>query len=171
MFYYKENIEQKDKLRRLFKKVKVLYGEIPPQIEFLGNVDAGYLEDFLKMVLRVSNHPNITPDLFTFLRLHIAFKENYIYCKAFNTEMLLAKYSQEIIDNAVDNIESIPLNKAHKELGIMALKAIYNSLLVTRKDFDNLFTLGWSQKDIFDAIEHAGTLLRNGRILNAYMEK
>ena len=169
MFYYKKNDEQKENLERLFRKAKVLYGDIPPQIEFLGNIDADYLEDFLKNVAKIARHPNIDHNLFTFLRVHIAFKENYIYCKAFNTKMLLVNYSQDTIDKAVDNIESIPLDNRHIELAKMALKVIYSSLTVTSKDFDNLFTLGWSQKDIFDAIEHAGTLFRNGRILNAYM--
>jgi len=171
MFYYKENTEQKEKLDRLFRKVKVLYGDVPPQMKFLGNIDANYLEDFLKMVVKITRHPNINHDLFTFLRLYIAYKENYIYCKEFNRKMLLVNYSQELIDNAIDNIESIPLDNRHIELAKLALKVIYNSLTVTSKDFDKLFTLGWSQKDIFDCIEHAGTLFRNGRILNAYMIK
>ena len=171
MFYYKENIEQKEKIEKLFRMVKALYGDIPPQMEFLGNIDANYLEDFLKMVAKITRHPNINSDLFTFLRLHVAFKENYIYCKAFNTKMLLVNYTQDVLDNAVEDIESIPLDSKHKELAKLAIKAVYSSLSVTSKDFDNLFTLGWSQKDIFDCIEHAGTILRNGRILNAYMEK
>jgi len=169
MFYYKKNDEQKVKLDKLFKKVKVLYGNIPPQIEFLGNIDADYLENFLKNVAKIARHPNINYDLFTFLRVHIAFKENFIYCKEFNSKMLLENYSQDIIDSAIENIELIPLDSRHIALAKLALKVIYNSLSVTKKDFDTLYTLDWSQKDVFDAIEHAGTLFRNGRILNAYM--
>ena len=171
MFYYKENTEEKKKLKSLFRKVKVIYGEVPPQMEFLGNIDANYLEDFLKMVTKIARHPNINHNLFTFLRLNIAYKENYIYCKEFNTKMLLVNYTQETIDNGIDNIESIPLDNKHIELAKLVLKVIYNPLTVTSKDFDRLFTLGWNQKDIFDCIEHAGTLFRNGRILNAYMIK
>ncbi len=171
MFYYKENLVQKEKLKRLLRKVKVIYREVPPQMELLGNIDAGYLEDFLKMVLKVTRHPNINQDLFSFLRLHIAFKENYIYCKAFNMKMLLTKYPQELLDSAIENIETIPLNSNHIALAKLALKVIYNSLEVTKEDFDNLYNSGWSQKDVFDVIEHAGTLFRNGRILNAYLVK
>jgi len=140
-------------------------------LKFLGNIDVAYLEDFLKSVVRISKHPNIDRDFFAFLRINIAFKENYIYCKEFNYKMLLTKYPQEAIDKTVDNIENIPLDNRHKQLGKMALKVIYNSLSVTSKDFEGLYKLGWSQKDVFDAIEHAGTLFRNGRILNAYMDK
>jgi len=33
MFYVKENVEQKEKLQKLFKRVELLYGSIPPQIK------------------------------------------------------------------------------------------------------------------------------------------
>jgi len=171
MFYFKENITEKERLERLFRKIKAIYGEIAPQMEFLGNIDAQYLEDFINMVMRVTKHPNINQDLFSFLRLYIAFKENYIYCKAFNTKMLLKKYPQEFLDNAIKDIETIPLDNKHIKLAKLVLKVIYNSLKVTKEDFDKLYNLGWSQKDVFDAIEHAGTLFRNGRILNAYLIK
>jgi hypothetical protein len=40
-----------------------------------------------------------------------------------------------------------------------------------QSDFDALYEMGWTQRDVFDAIEHAATLLRNGRILTAYSSK
>jgi hypothetical protein len=42
---------------------------------------------------------------------------------------------------------------------------------VTRVDLDRLYAMAWSQKDLFDAISHAGDLLKNGRILTAYTDK
>ncbi len=41
----------------------------------------------------------------------------------------------------------------------------------SREDFEKLYGLGWSQKEVFDVVEHAGTLLKNGRILSAYSEQ
>jgi hypothetical protein len=40
-----------------------------------------------------------------------------------------------------------------------------------KKDFELLYGMGWSQKDVFDAIDRAGTIFRNGRILTAYSTK
>jgi len=172
MFMVKENIAQKKSLEKIYKRVKVLYGTVPPQMKFLGNIDASYLENFLKMVIAITKHPNINKDLFTFIRLHIAFKEGYEYCKAFNSKMLLnGGYEQNILDEVIENIANIPLDNKHQKLAQCAVKVIYDSNSCRQSDFDSLESLGWSQKDIFDAIEHAGTIFRNGRILTAYSAK
>ena len=172
MFMVQKNKAQQERLEKIYKKMKVVYGVVPPQMEFLGSIEAEYLEEFLTMVLRITKHPHINPDLFAFIRLHIAFKESYAYCKMYNTKMLLTKeYTQTQLDDAVEHIETVPFDDRHKQLAIHAIKAIYESGACMQKDFDALYEMGWTQKDVFDAIEHAATLLRNGRILTAYSTK
>ena len=172
MFMYQKNREQKERLETLFKRVNAVYGTLPPQMEFLGNIDAEYLEDFLKMLLRMVKHPNIHADIFAFIRLHIAFKEEYAYCKAYNTKFLLAKeYTQEQLNAVVKEVTALPLDAKHQALANHAVRAIYESKKVVRGDFEKLYEMGWSQKDVFDAIEHGATLLKNGRILTTYSEK
>jgi hypothetical protein len=172
MFIVKKNEAQKEQLNKIFKKVKVLYGTIPPQIEFLGNIDVKYLEEFLESVMRVIKHPNIEPDYFAFIRLHVAYKEEYEYCKIYNSKfLLLRKYTQKQLDSAILDIGNIPFDEAHKTLALHSLKAIYESKNVQRVDFENLYAIGWSQKDIFDSIEHTGSIFKNGRILTAYLKK
>ena len=167
-----KNEAQKERLEKILKKVKLVYGAVPPQIEFLGSIEADYLEEFLTSVLRIVKHPHINPDLFGFIRLHVAFKEEYPYCKMYNTKYLLAKgYTQEQLDKAIANIEAVPFDARHQVLASKAIKAIYESKSFTQEDFDSLYSLGWTQKDVFDAIEHAGTIFRNGRILTAYAIK
>jgi hypothetical protein len=168
----KKNEEQQDRLKKMFRKVKAIYGNIPPQMEFLGNIDVDYLEEFLVSILRIAKHPNIESNLFGFIRLHVAFRENYPYCKMFNTKLLLShKYTQEILDEVIKDIENVPFDTKHKLLAKFAIKAIYDSKNCFEDDFDKLYSLGWSQKDVFDLVEHAGTILRNGRILTAYSLK
>ena len=172
MFMVQENKAQKERLDKIFKKVKMLYGTIPPQMKFLGNIDADYLEEFLTSALRIVKHQNIEPDLFGFIRLHIAFKEDYPYCKIFNSKLLLTKgYMQEQLDEVILNIENIPFDKRSQSLAVHAIKAIYQSKGMIQSDFDTLYAMGWTQKDVFDVIEHAGTIFRNGRILTSYAIK
>lgn len=172
MFMLQKNEAQKERLEKIFRKVKVVYGTVPPQMEFLGNIDADYLEVFLNTAIQITRHPHIEPDLFGFIRLHIAFKEDYPYCKMFNTKMLLAKgYTQKQLDDVIANIPSVPFDEKHQTLADKAIKAIYESKSFTKDDFDLLYSLGWTQKDVFDAIDHAGTIFRNGRILTAYSVK
>ncbi len=171
MFIYQPNQAQADQLKRLLRKVKVIYGNIPPQMEFLGNIDVVYLEEFLTNVLRIAKHPNIDPSLFGFLRLHVAFREGYAYCKQFNTQFLLAKgFDQSQLDVAIEDIAAVPFDARHQALAAFAMRAIYEGGAIGSEDFEALKASGWSQKDIFDVIAHTGDILKNGRILTAYSE-
>ena len=172
MFMVQKNESQQERLEKILKKVKVVYGVVPPQMEFLGNIEADYLEEFLNVAVRIAKHPNIDFNLFGFIRLHVAFKEDYPYCKMFNSKMLLAKgYTQEQLDEVIEDISTVPFDDKHQTLALYAIKAIYESKSFSQEDFDNLYTMGWTQKDVFDAIEHAGTIFRNGRILTSYASK
>jgi len=167
-----KNQDQQEQLEKIFKKVKTIYGEVVPQMELLGNIEAEYLENFLKEAMRSLRHPQIDPDLFAFIRLHIAFREDYPYCKAFNTKLLLSrKYSQNQLDKAVEDIFSVPFDENHQALATFAIKSMYQSHLCIASDFESLYAMGWSQKDVFDAISHAGMILKNGRILMTYSQK
>ncbi len=169
MFYYLPNHHQKDRLEKLFRKAKAIYGTVPPQVIFLGNIDCDYLEQFLENAKRIMRHPTIARELFAFIRLHIAFLEDYRFCKQFNTQLLLAHgYTQAQLDAVIDDITAVAFKEAEKELAAFSIKAIYRSKEVKKEDFEKLYELGWSQKDIFDLLSHAGDILKNGRILNAY---
>ena len=172
MFMYQKNEVQKEKLEKLFKRVEALYGSVVPQMEFLGNIEVAYLEDFLKEAIRLVKHQNIDFDLFAFIRLHIAFKEDYPYCKGFNTKLLLGRgFVQAQLDVAVVNIETVPFDEKHQALASFAIKSMYESRDCVASDFEELYNMGWSQKDVFDAVAHAGMILKNGRILMTYSKK
>ncbi len=172
MFMVQKNEAQKERLEKMHKMISRMFGTVPANMEFIGNIEADYLEDFLKMIGRIQQHKNISPDLFAFLRLHVAFKENYPFCKMFNTKYLLSKsYAQEQLDEVITDVGLVPFDDKHKALAKHALKALYASREVSQEDFDNLYKMGWTQRDVFDVIEHVGTLFRNGRIMLAYAIK
>ena len=90
----------------------------------------------------------------------------------FNTQMLQSKgYTQELQEDVIADVSNIPFDEKHKALSTFAIKAIYESKVCLQSDFDALYEMSWTQRDVFDAIEHAGTLLRNGRLLTAYSIK
>ena len=172
MFMVTPNTAQADRLKKIFRRVKAIYGTIPAQMEFLGNIDAQYLEAFIANVVRIARHPNIEPDLFGFLRLHTAWREDYAFCKQFNSDLLLTRgYTQEQLDAAIADIATVPFDSRHQALAVHAIRSIFEPQTITQESLDTLMAMGWTQKDIFDALSHTGDLLKNGRILTAYTSK
>ena len=172
MFMVTPNTAQADRLHKIFRRVKAIYGTIPAQMEFLGNIEAEYLEAFIANVVRIARHPNIDPDLFGFLRLHTAWREDYAFCKRFNTDLLLTRgYTREQLDAAITDIAAVPFDARHQALAAHAVRSIFNPETITQEALDTLIEMGWTQKDIFDAVSHTGDLLKNGRVLTAYTRK
>jgi len=172
MFIEIINKNQQKELEELELKIKKLFGFIPPSFKLLGNIDESLLKNFLAYILTLVNHKSIHKDYFTFLRLFIAYQEDFIYCIKFNTTLLQSKkYSLEVINNMKNNFDRIPFDNKHKVLAIKSIKAVFDSKNFNQLDFDELYKIGWNNKDIFDSIEHAGFMLRNGRILTAYTNK
>ncbi len=172
MFININNEKQKDELQQVYTKIKSLFGEIPSNFKLLGNIDVNILKEFLTYVYKLMNHKTINPDYFGFLRLFIAYQENFKYCIGFNTMILQKRnYDDKIINNMKKDISKIPFDDKHKLLAIKSIKAIFESINFNQKDFNELYKIGWSDKDIFDSIEHTGFMLRNGRMLVAYSIK
>jgi len=164
--------QNQEELKRINLKIKKIFGFVPENLALLGNIDINLLQNFLSYILTLSNHKSIHKDYFAFLRLFIAYQEDFTFCIKFNTTLLQSKnYSIEVINNTKNSFEDIHFDIKHKILAIKSIKAIFNSKNFLQSDFDELYKLGWNNKDIFDSIEHAGFMLRNGRILGAYLKK
>lgn len=158
-------VETKATLERFGQK----FGNIPPHFALLATVNPKRFELFIQEVLYLADHEHIDPDLFAFLRLYIASREGFSYCLAFNTKMLLAKkYSSEALKSIQENFSNLPLNDRHVLLGEKALKAIYNAEEFSVNDVEELQGEGWTEGDIFDAIDHAAFLFKNARVIKAY---
>lgn len=172
MFIQIDNQEQSAELKEINLKIEKLFGTVPPNFELLGNIDVNILKDFLTYVFKLMNHKTINPDYFGFLRLFIANQEGFDYCIGFNTKLLQTKnYDIEVINSSKSDLAQIPFDDKHKLLAVKSIKAIFDSKNFNKSDFNELYHIGWSDKDIFDSIEHTGFMLRNGKILTAYTIK
>ena len=172
MFMIKENIAQKEEIEKLYKRVEMVYGKVPEQIKLLANIDISYAKDFLKMIISVIKHPTIDADIFAFVRLHLASKHCSLFCIDYNREFLLAKgYASEILDLVITDIENIPSSPEQKALAVFTIKGFDTPTQCRQADFDTLYEMGWSQKDLFDILSHTGTFLSNSQLLNIYMKK
>ena len=167
MFIYQSSFSKETK--QTLDKIKNLFDVLPPHWELLDSIAPKRFEMFMQEINYLLNHPNINPDLFAMLRLHVANKENFSYCKSFNTKLLLSKgYDKTAIKELQENIGTIPLDDRHKLLAQKAVKAMYQPTKFTIEDIKALQNTSWSDSDIYDAIDHAAFLFKFARIIQAY---
>jgi len=172
MFIKINNVEQEDELKVVYSQIKEQFGEVPLNFELIGSIDVNILKDFLSYSSKLSNYKNINNDYFVFLRLFIANQENFKYCITFNSKLLQSRgYKDITINSSKIDLLKLPLDERHKLLAKKSIKAIFDSENFNQIDFNELYKVGWTDKEIFYSIEHVGFMLRNGRILRAYSVK
>ncbi len=159
-----------EKTLPLLEQFKAKFGTLPPHFELLATMNAKRFEMFIEEIIYLATHPNIAANFFAFLRLHVATREGFEYCKNFNTRLLLAKgYSKESIRAAAGDMQQLPLDERHRLLADKALKAVYEADAFGSDDLESLKNAGWSLADAYDAIDHAAFLFKNARIIRAFL--
>ncbi len=154
----------------LIDTVKEQFGMMPPHWELLAKMNPLRFEMFMKEIEYLLNHPHIHPDFFAFLRLYVANKEGFAYCKSLNTKLLLAKgYGKQELKSFMEDITKIPMDEKHQALAKTVFLALYKNEAFDVATIDALKAFGWSDGDIYDAIDHGAFLFKFSRILKAYL--
>ncbi len=167
MFIYKPKGSFRS--QELIKSSVEIFGVMPPHWELFAKLNPTRFEMFLKEIEYLLSHPNINPDFFAMVRLFVANKEGFEYCKKFNTKLLLAKgFSKHDLKSIKEDFQ-IPLDQKHQILADGVKKALYAPKNFTNDNIDLLKKEGWSDSDIFDAIDHGAFLFKFSKILKAYL--
>jgi len=167
MFIFETN--PPEEAQALLKRVKRFLGAIPPHFELFATLNPKRFEMFLNEIFYLSMHKTINPDFFALMRFHISAKEGFAYCYNFNMALLLKKeYRQEQLDTFEKDSQSLPLDARHLILFNTAIKALDTPSNFGKEDIEIAKKEGWSDADIFDAIDHGAFLYKFSKILKAY---
>jgi len=166
-------ILQKEPSREVKVYLKVLQrkmGQLPPHFEFFATVNFERFKMFIEELNYITNHLVINKDFFIFIRYYIAYTNSFSYCIDLNSKLLFANgYSKEQLDSVV-NILELPLDSKFTTLFTKTVKAIEKPDSFCKDDLNKLYTLGFSDSDIWDAIDHASFLFKYYKILSAYKD-
>ena len=166
MFIVEQEPSREAKVR--LRIVKKALGQVPPHFALYATLHPERFKMFLEEIMYLSSHKNINPDFFAFLRYYVASHNGFSYCIRFNETLLLGKdYTAKQLEAIVAS-KNIPLDKKHQTLFNEAINALDNPKEFTAETLDSLKAIGWSDADIFDAIDHAAFLFKFSKILKAY---
>jgi hypothetical protein len=158
-------------MKIMLRGIRMKLGEVPPHWELYASLNPKRFTMFMEEINYLTGHETIDPDLFTFLRYFIAFKNGLGYCEKFNHAYLLTKgYTPEQLDAFVESKENLPLDDKHKALFKTAVEAMEDPASLTSDSMEKMYVLGWGDGDIFDAIDHAAFLFKFHKILEVYLK-
>jgi len=164
--------EPNRQMQIVLRGVRAKLGHVPPHWELFASINPTRFKMFLEEINYLSAHPNIKKAFFAFLRYAIATNNGFDYCIRFNRQYLLKLgYTLEDLRSVEGTHKILPLDEKHRTLFDAALTAIYEPENFTAQSIASLHRIGWSDADIFDAVDHAAFLFKFARILRAYIEK
>jgi len=160
-----------NRLKVMLEQMKKTFVDIPPHFKLLVALNPTEAENTLKYLFRLMQHSTIPTDLFAFIRLYVASQEGYKYCIHFNSKLLQTRgYSDESIEKVRREISSVPFDNRIKRLAEKGIKAVYSPSDFNLDDLKDLYYLNWNDEEIFEVINHAAFLFKNGKIISAYLK-
>jgi len=115
------------------------------------------------------NHDTLSHKLLAFIRVLVSETQQCEYCINLNTGMLIQSgVSMEDIRKSKENPNNIPLEEKDKALIKFVLKVVKDSKSTTADDMEKLRQLGWTDRDILDAVNHGTTQVSSDMIFNAF---
>jgi alkylhydroperoxidase family enzyme len=115
-------------------------------------------------------HPTLSFALLAHIRLLVSHHFNYPYCIEFNSSLLqmLTDITDEQLEAVKADPAAAPLSEKDKAMLLFVLKCVKTPDATTKEDIDALKTLGWTEKDIFEATQHGADMVRHGILFKAF---
>jgi len=156
------------KLAELYASAEQFFGTVPNNVRLLG-VSPAILENQLYFAQYFMKHPSLSPRLLSMIRMLIAKGCKSDYCDSFNVG-ILQKFglTAEQVEDARSNPESAPLEDREKAMLLFVLKATAEPKEVTSSDLEKLRSMGWADRDVFDAVAHGARAVATNIIFDAF---
>lgn len=115
-------------------------------------------------------HPTLGFPLLATLRMLVSQDHECEYCIGFNEAMLIerAGFTAEQTAATKRDPAAAPLPAKDKAMLLFVLKATRTPKAVTPADLDAVRALGWSDRDIFDAVNHGARNIASDILFNTF---
>lgn len=156
------------RLAELYREVEQMFGVVPDGVKLLG-VSPGILDNQIQIMGHYHGHPTLGTPLLAMIRMMVANACKSSYCTNMNRGLLeRAGLTKEQIDAALTDPGKAPLAEKEKVMLLFVLKACDDPHSATGADMDNLKNLGWTEKDIFEAVAHGARAVGTNIIFDTF---
>ncbi len=157
-------------LKIAYKTIEKVMGFVPPHFELFGTLDLEGLKKFTKESILLQRSDLIDARILPILRLIIAKKECRRYCTGFNTKMLEKDFDKEFIKEPLVRLSKLPVADEQKILIQKTIKAIYDSDNFAKEDIDELYNIGFDDKEFFKILNYCVKFMANSKMIDIYLK-
>lgn len=161
--------EATGELAELYEIITSMRGKVGSNAK-LFSVSPQLLRQQMEFIKFYMNHPTLSMPLLASIRVLVSSGEDCEFCIDYNTAMLInmAGWTFEQVQAMCKNIDEANLPAREIAMLHVALKAIRNPHGVNADDLDALREMGWNDKDILDALNHAARMLATDVLFNVF---
>jgi alkylhydroperoxidase family enzyme len=156
-------------LAQIYAQIKALRGTVPASSQ-LWSTSPELLKQQMSFIGYYIKHETLSAPLLACVRILVSGQTNCKYCVDFNSGMLVNMMGWSIED--VEELKTISKSSklTPKENAILTFvaKSVKNNTKADEKELDALRTLGWSDADILDAVQHGARMLAIDIIFNTF---
>jgi len=154
---------------QIYNEIKELFGFVPNAIR-MDSINPEHMARHWAGIRQVLDHPTLSQQLFTTIRLLVSETQRCEYCIGLNAGLLMQMHglTQEQIAGIVADPASAPLDAKEKALLLFTLRAIEDSNATRAEDIEELRQAGAGEREIYDALAHGCQQVAGDIMLNAF---
>ena len=153
----------------IYAEVKTVLGGVPNVIR-IWSASPVLLRQQWEFIKYSLNHPTLSGALSACVRMLVSQRGRCDYCIDLNAEFLVELYGwtpdQVAAVRADPKMANLP--ERERDMLLMVLKAVENPHGVDADELDALRARGWSDRDIFDAMNHGARTVAGDTLISAF---
>lgn len=161
--------EATGELAELYATITAARGSVSNSAQ-LFSISPELLRHQLSFIGYYMNHPTLSMPLLAAIRIMVSSVEECQFCIDFNTGMLvnMAGWTLDQVTAMRQDPKAANLPEREIAMLLLAIKATRLAHSINADDLDALRAMGWGDKDIFDAVNHAARMLASDIMLNTF---
>ena len=155
-------------VKDILQQAESIMGFIPDPLLVMG-MSPNILAEFTEFLGYYESHPHLSPLLLAIMRYLVAAKNNCQYCVT-TSEGIMVQMGMNLdnLRKAQDDPSSLEFPKKEKVLLLLVLKMVLDSDEVEKKDLENAYDHGWTDRDIYEAANYTVRNYAVDLLLKAY---
>jgi hypothetical protein len=155
-------------VKEILDTVQGMLKTIPGPME-LASASPWMIKNVWASVQYFSQHPNLGFGLLSAIRYLVARQSEFVFCEGFNKQFLqLQGMTEADIEKMVADPSQAPLEDKDRALLAFVTRAVENPDAVGEEDMKGLHDLGWSDRDILEAMAHGANMVASGILMKTF---